>query len=305
MTETAIEVHGLSKRFGRRDAVAALDMSIPTGVVAGFIGPNGAGKTTTLRMLLGLIRPTAGTGTVLGMPLADPSSYLPRVGALIESPAFHPALSGRRNLEVLAVLGGHPRSRVDAVLERVGLADRGDDPYRAYSLGMKQRLGIAAALLGDPALLVLDEPTNGLDPLGIRDMRELLRGLAASGPTLLVSSHLLAELEQVCDWIVALDHGRRVYQGPATDLLQVGRQGVVLRPERNNDITALAAVAADAGFETRLDDKRLRVTGDVTDRAVASLNRAAAEAGIALVEITPLRASLEDRYESLVTTKEA
>lgn len=305
MTNTAVEVRGLSKRFGRREAVTALDMSIPTGVVAGFIGPNGAGKTTTLRMLLGLIRPTAGTGTVLGLPLSDPAGYLPKVGALIESPAFHPALSGRRNLEVLACLGGHPRARVDEVLGRVGLADRGDDPYRAYSLGMKQRLGIAAALLGDPALLVLDEPTNGLDPLGIRDMRELLRGLAASGPTLLVSSHLLAELEQVCDWIVALDHGRRVYQGPAADLLATGRSAVMLRPEREADLSALAGLVADAGFETRLDVGRLLVTGEVHAAAVADLNRGAAAAGIGLVEITPIRASLEDRYESLVTTKES
>lgn len=305
MTETAIEVRGLSKRFGRRDAVTALDMSIPSGVVAGFIGPNGAGKTTTLRMLLGLIRPTAGSGTVLGLPLSAPAAYLPKVGALIESPAFHPALSGRRNLEVLAVLGAHPRTRVEAVLERVGLADRGDDPFRAYSLGMKQRLGIAAALLGDPALLVLDEPTNGLDPLGIRDMRELLRSLSALGPTLLVSSHLLAELEQVCDWIVALDHGRRVYEGPAADLLQTGRHAVVLRPESGGDLTALAAVAVNAGFETRPDGGRLRVTGDVDDAAIAQLNRAAAAAGIGLVEITPKRASLEDRYESLVSHKES
>jgi ABC-2 type transport system ATP-binding protein len=303
--ELAIEVQGLSKRFGRRDAVSALDMAVPTGVVAGFIGPNGAGKTTTLRMLLGLIRPTAGTGAVLGCSLADPRRYLARVGALIESPAFHPALTGRRNLEVLAALGAHPRTRVDAVLERVGLADRAEDPYRAYSLGMKQRLGIAAALLGDPALLVLDEPTNGLDPLGIRDMRELLRSLAASGPTLLVSSHLLAELEQVCDWIVALDHGRRVYQGPAADLLSTGREAVLVRPERATDVAALAAVATGAGFEAKPDGARLRLTGVIDDAAIAGLNRAAVASGIALVEIAPVRASLEDRYESLVTTKES
>jgi ABC-2 type transport system ATP-binding protein len=214
-------------------------------------------------------------------------------------------LAGRPTRVVLAVLGGHPRARVVGVRARVGLAHRGDDPFRAYSLGMKQRLGIAAALLGDPALLVLDEPTNGLDPLGIRDMRELLRSLAASGPTLLVSSHLLAELEQVCDWIVALDHGRRVYEGPAADLLHTGRRAVVLRPEAGSDLMALAEVAVNAGFETRPDGGRLRITGDVDDAAVADLNRAAAAAGIGLVEITPMRASLEDRYESLVSQKES
>jgi ABC-2 type transport system ATP-binding protein len=305
MTETAIEVRGLSKRFGRRDAVSSLDMSIPTGVVAGFIGPNGAGKTTTLRMLLGLIRPTAGTGTVLGSRLSSPERYLSRVGALIESPAFHPALSGRRNLEVLATLGGHPLRRVDAALERVGLADRGDDRFRAYSLGMKQRLGIAAALLGEPDLLVLDEPTNGLDPLGIRDMRELLRSLATSGPRLLVSSHLLAELEQVCDWIVALDHGRRVYQGPAADLLRAECQAVLVRPENDADLVALTSVATAAGFEARPDAGRLQLRGHADNAALAALSRAALKKGITLVEITPLRATLEDRYESLVTTKES
>jgi len=197
-----VETRGLTKRYGSRTVVDALDMQIPLGVVAGFIGPNGAGKTTTLRMLLGLVRPSAGDGRVFSLPLHSPASYLPRVGALIESPAFYPGLTGQRNLAVQATLGGHPLARVPVVLERVGLADRGGDRYRTYSLGMKQRLGIAGALLGDPSLLILDEPTNGLDPAGIRDMRALVRSLAQDGPTVLISSHLLAEVQQVCDWLV-------------------------------------------------------------------------------------------------------
>jgi len=168
-----VETRGLTKRYGSRTVVDALDMQIPAGVVAGFIGPNGAGKTTTLRMLLGLVRPSGGSGQVFGRPLDTPAGYLPRVGALIESPAFYRELSGERNLAVQAALGGHNMTRVPVVLERVGLADRGGDRYRTYSLGMKQRLGIAGALLGDPRLLILDEPTNGLDPAGIRDMRSL------------------------------------------------------------------------------------------------------------------------------------
>src|SRR5438128_4524177 len=159
-----IETHSLSKHFGQRKAVDGLTISIPAGTIAGFVGPNGAGKTTTIRLLLGLVRPSEGSATILGKPLTDPRSYLPRVGALIEAPAFYPSLSGRTNLEVLAHLGGHPRSRVGQLLELVELSDRGSDPVRKYSQGIKQRLGVAMALLPDPDLLILDEPYNGLDP---------------------------------------------------------------------------------------------------------------------------------------------
>src|SRR3954454_21391047 len=173
----AIETQGLSKHFGKRTAVAGLTISVPAGTVAGFIGPNGAGKTTTIRLLLGLVRPDAGSATILGQPLTNPLGYLPRVGALIDAPAFYPSLSGRVNLEVLARLGGYPSSRVREVLDLVELADRARDRVGSYSSGMKQRLGVAMALLPDPDLLILDEPTNGLDPLGIRATRDLLRRL--------------------------------------------------------------------------------------------------------------------------------
>ena len=223
-----IETHGLSKHFGQRRAVDDLTISIPSGTIAGFVGPNGAGKTTTIRLLLGLIRPGAGSATILGHPLTAPRSYLPRVGALIETPAFYPSLSGRTNLEVLAQLGGYPRSRVSQLLEMVDLSDRAKDPVRKYSQGMKQRLGVAMALLPDPDLLILDEPTNGLDPLGIIQMRDLLRHLREQGKTIFLSSHLLGELEQVTDWLVILNQGKALFSGPARDLLDRRGEGASL-----------------------------------------------------------------------------
>jgi ABC-2 type transport system ATP-binding protein len=219
VTHLAIETAGLSKHFGRRRAVDGLTMTVPAGSIAGFIGPNGAGKTTAIRILLGLVRPAAGTATVLGQPLTDPRRYLRRVGALIEAPAFYPGLSGRSNLEVLAHLGGHPRARVDQVLEMVDLVDRARDRAGSYSMGMKQRLGLAMALLPDPDLLILDEPANGLDPLGIIATRDLLRRLRERGKTIFLSSHLLGELEQVADWLVVLHEGRALYNGPARAFL--------------------------------------------------------------------------------------
>ena len=317
----ALDVRGLSKRYGRRTVVNDLDLRVPAGAVAGFIGPNGAGKTTTLRMLLGLVRPTAGAGSVLGQPLRDPARYLPRIGALIESPALYPRLSARRNLEALALLAGLDVAEVDPVLAEVGLAERAEDEVRSYSLGMKQRLAIAAALLGDPDLLVLDEPTNGLDPLGIRLMRELIRGLAVRGDrrrTVVVSSHLLAEVEQICDWIIVVDRGRLAYQGPPDGLL-AGGQRVTLRPELPADVGTLADLAAGLGFTVERDADR--VLADFVPRQppaglagaghpqaaapLAELNRAAHARGITLVEIAPARVTLEERYTGLITASSA
>ncbi|WP_433219280.1 ABC transporter ATP-binding protein [Dactylosporangium sp. CS-047395] len=212
-TPPAVVVRGLTKRYGSRAVVDRLDFEIPAGTVAGLIGPNGAGKTTILRMLLGLVRPDGGTGTVIGQSITTPAAYLPSVGALVEGPAFYPGLSGARNLAVYATLAGTDRSRVPIVLERLGLADRAADAYRTYSLGMRQRLGIAAALLGDPALVVLDEPTNGLDPSGIREMRGIIRSIREDGRTVLVTSHLLNEVQQVCDWLIVINQGRRRFEG--------------------------------------------------------------------------------------------
>ena len=303
MTSTALSVSGLTKRFGGHIAVDHLDIELPSGVVAGFVGPNGAGKTTTMAMLLGLVRPTSGTGTVLGHSIADPAAYLPRVGALIESPAFYPSLSGFENLRTFATVGGLDPSTIPALLDRVGLDGRGDDRYRTYSLGMKQRLGIAAALLGDPALLILDEPANGLDPQGVREMRALVGDLAGTGRTVLVSSHDLSELEQVCDWLVLIDTGRSLYQGPTADLLRGNASSLAVVAHRPDDHASLRDVLVDRGHDAQLDTDRLVVhtvgTDDLGELA-ASVNRIAFDAGIVLIELSPQRSSLEDRYLSMV-----
>jgi len=302
MTSTALSVTGLTKRYGARTAVDDLDIELPSGVVAGFVGPNGAGKTTTMAMLLGLVRPTAGTGSVLGASIDDPAAYLPRVGALIESPAFYPSLSGVENLRVLATVGGQDAAPIPAILDRVGLEGRGDDRYRSYSLGMKQRLGIAAALLGDPELLILDEPANGLDPQGVREMRSLIGGLADTGRTVLVSSHDLSELEQVCDWLVLIETGRSLYQGPTRELLDGVSGGLAVLPQRPQDHAVLWKVLVDRGHDVEVKDERLVVDVDGADvgELAASVNRAAFDAGIVLVELSPLHTTLEDRYLSLV-----
>jgi ABC-2 type transport system ATP-binding protein len=302
MTSTALSVTGLTKRYGTRTVVDDLDIELPSGVVAGFVGPNGAGKTTTMAMLLGLVRPTAGTGSVLGASIDDPAAYLPRVGALIESPAFYPSLSGAENLRVLATVGGQDAALIPAILDRVGLEGRGDDRYRSYSLGMKQRLGIAAALLADPELLILDEPANGLDPQGVREMRSLIGGLTDTGRTVLVSSHDLSELEQVCDWLVLIETGRSLYQGPTRQLLDDVSGGLAVVPQLSKDRAVLRRLLVARGHDVDVQDERLVVDVDGTGVAelAASVNRAAFDAGIVLVEISPLHTTLEDRYLSLV-----
>jgi ABC-2 type transport system ATP-binding protein len=302
MTETlAIETAGLTKVYGGRTVVDRLDLALPAGVVAGFIGPNGSGKSTTLRMLLGLVRPSAGSGTVLGSPLTRPGDYLPRVGALIESPAFYPGLTGVDNLRVLATLGGIASARVAIVLDRVGLSVRGVDRYKTYSLGMKQRLGIAAALLSEPDLLVLDEPTNGLDPQGIIDMRELIRSIADYGPTVLVSSHLLAELQQICGWLLMIEAGRQIYQGRTSDLLAGGAR-IRLRPEHVSDLARLADILRSHGLEPEPDGSGLLLPSDgIDDARIAAISRTAAGERITLVEVARTAASLEERYGSLVS----
>jgi ABC-2 type transport system ATP-binding protein len=301
MTELlAIQTRELTKVYSGRTVVDQLELSLPAGVVAGFVGPNGSGKSTTLRMLLGLVRPTAGTGTVLGVPLDRPEEFLPRVGSLIEAPAFYPGLTGAANLRVLATLGGIDPARVPAALDRVGLSARSEDRYKTYSLGMKQRLGIAAALLSDPELLILDEPTNGLDPQGIVDMRALIRSIADDGPTVLVSSHLLTELQQICDWLLMIEAGRQVYQGRTADLLAGGAR-LRLRSEHSDDLDRLGGLLRAHGYEPAVDGAGLVLPADAVDDAeLARLNKAAAGEGITLVEMARTAASLEERYGSLV-----
>jgi ABC-2 type transport system ATP-binding protein len=293
---------GLTKRYGPQLAVDALTIEVPAGVVAGFIGPNGAGKTTTMAMLLGLVRPTSGTGTVLGASIEDPAGYLGRVGALIEFPAFWPGLSGIENLRALATLGGHDASSIPELLALVGLEGRGSDRFGEYSFGMKQRLGIAAALLGDPKLLVLDEPTNGLDPAGINEMREFIRSVGDGERTVLVSSHILSELEQVCDWLIVIDRGALVYQGPTQGFL--GRAGTViaLAPEHLGDLERLAALVRANGHELRPEGARLivPVAEDDPREVAVALNKAAIAEDIVLGELHVRRPSLESNYLAVV-----
>jgi ABC-2 type transport system ATP-binding protein len=298
-TDTPVlTVSGLTKRYGDRVAVDHLDLRIPRGVVAGFIGPNGAGKTTTMAMLVGLARPTAGDGTILGVPIHDSDRALRRVGALLEGPAMWPSLTARQNLVVLARLGGQDEDRIESVLELVGLADRADDKFGKFSLGMKQRLGIAAALLGDPELLILDEPTNGLDPAGISDMRELLARIAHDDRTVLVSSHLLNELEQICDWLVIIDGGRLLYSGPAAEFGTATDPEVVLRPTEPAALGALSELLTARGLEPRTADGALLVPLGGNDGLAlsGSLNSAAAAGGIVLSEVRVQRPTLEAAY---------
>jgi len=287
----------LSKRYGDRLAVDDVDLEIPAGVISGFVGPNGAGKTTTIQMLLGLVGPTAGRGEVLGCSIARPAGYLSMVGALIETPSFYPTMSGRRNLEVLARLGRHDRAWVEEVLERVGLTDRGGDRVRSYSLGMKQRLGVAAALLPDPRLLVLDEPTNGLDPAGIRQMRALLRSLADGGMTVFVSSHLLAEIEAICDHLVIINSGRLVFQGAVAGLLAEQRSEVIARPEQPSDLDCLGGLCVQLGYSPRLEAGAVHVQAPAA--FAPELNRRAAAVGVTLAELRATQASLEDAFFSM------
>jgi ABC-2 type transport system ATP-binding protein len=294
----ALTTQDLTKKYGGRTAVDSLSLEVPAGVVAGFIGPNGAGKTTTMAMLLGLVAPTAGGGRVLGESLDKPAAYLDRVGALIETPAFWPGLTGIENLRVLTKLGGHDPARIPQVLDLVGLNGRGGDRFGEYSLGMKQRLGIAAALLGDPELLVLDEPTNGLDPAGINEMRRLIREIADGKRTVLVSSHILSELEHISDWLIVITDGSLLYQGPAEDFLGRVPTVIALAPEHVGDLDRLASLIRADGHEARRDEGELTVPVDEHDaRAVAAgLNRSAVAHGIVLAELSTRRPSLESQY---------
>ncbi|HEX2028024.1 MAG TPA: ATP-binding cassette domain-containing protein [Nitriliruptorales bacterium] len=290
----SIRTAGLTKDFGDLRAVNEIDLDLPEGGVAGFVGPNGAGKSTTIRMLLGLIQPTRGDGEVLGHPIADPSGYLHRVGALIEAPAFYPTLTGEANLQLFARLGGHDRGRIAELLEVVGLRERGDDRYKNYSLGMKQRLGIALALLPDPDLLILDEPTNGLDPQGIVEIRSLLMQLGAGGKTVFVSSHLLAEIQAACDSIVMIDHGGVVFSGSMVDLLARNSPTIRAAADNDTDTARLIELVAAAGYPSTRVNGAIEIVAPA--RWTADLNRLAWQAGITLGELQATSADLERAF---------
>jgi ABC-type multidrug transport system ATPase subunit len=300
-SELAVQTHGLTKRFGGQVAVDAVDLSVPRGAVYGFLGPNGSGKTTTIRMLLGLVTPSAGTREVLGMPIpARANEALHRVGSLVEGPAFHPYLSGRANLARLdaADLLADPRTtshRIDAALDRVGLLAAAQKRYRAYSLGMRQRLAIAAALLAPRDLLVLDEPTNGLDPQGTREVRSLIGSLASDGATVFVSSHLLSEVEQMCTHLGVMREGRLVAQGGVAEVRGVGTAR--LRLETGQAETA-ARVLADLGVrEVSIDRDVLRGIPD--SLAAESIVAALVGAGVGVRAFAISSPSLEELFVSL------
>jgi ABC-2 type transport system ATP-binding protein len=287
-----VETTALTKRYGRTPAVEDLSLTVRSGEVYGFLGPNGAGKTTTLRMLLGLVRPTSGSLRVFGSPPG--AGHLDRVGALIEGPAFYPYLSGRDNLRVLAGHAQVARRRVDDVLDTVGLQDRARDRYAKYSLGMKQRLGLAAALLKDPDLLILDEPTNGLDPTGMADMRVTLRQLADAGRTVLLSSHLLGEVQQICDRVGVISRGRLVAETTVADL----GSGGVLRIVADPIEVARDLVAALAGpGRVNVDDDALAVDIDATK--AAWINTELVQAGVSVSEIRWREPDLEQTFLEL------
>lgn len=294
MTTAAIEVHNLSKHYGEMAAVASANFSVPQGTICGFVGPNGAGKTTTIRMILGLIAPTSGSGSVLGYPITEPEKYLSSVGAMIEGPAFYPALSGAENLRVLATLGGFPVERVDALIEQVGLGGRGEDKYKTYSLGMKQRLGIAAALLPNPSLLILDEPTNGLDPEGIQEIRDLLKDLASKGTTVFVSSHLLSEIEIISEYLVMLRKGEVVFAGKIEELLFNQKPTIIVRTENPRDLEKIVEIAHSDGHAATIRHGEAHIEGP--HEWAAHLNRRAFESGIVLAQLTPTLPNLEETF---------
>lgn len=292
----AVDARNVTKRYGDVVAVSGVDLRVDRGEVFGFLGRNGAGKTTTMRMLVGLVRPTAGSIRVLGQPPGTPEA-LARIGALIETPAFYPHLSGRDNLRLIARYAGSPSSAADRALAQVGLTARAESRFRTYSLGMKQRLGVAAALLKDPELLILDEPTNGLDPAGVAEMRELLRAIGRGGRTVLLSSHVLSEVEQICDRVAVIDAGRIVAEGSPGELrAALGGNGVLIdatpvdRAERC--LRAHPEVRA-----VRLVDGKLQVTVDPA--YAATLNRVLVEAGVDVSELRPLRHTLEEAFLEL------
>ncbi|HYM16524.1 MAG TPA: ABC transporter ATP-binding protein [Dehalococcoidia bacterium] len=296
-TNEILRTEGLWKRYGDITAVADMNLRVYPGEVFSFLGPNGAGKSTTVGMILGLVRPTKGRALAFGVDIAlHPWPVLKRIGAVIETPAFYPYLSGRDNLETLAItLGDIPKGRVDEMLELVGLRERGGDPYKNYSLGMKQRLGIASTLLRNPDLIILDEPTNGLDPAGTREIRELIPRLARQGHAVFLCSHLLHEVQAVSDRVAIVKRGRLVQEGTVDELLSRGEH-LRLRAEDDGALTrALGGIPWVTGVERQ--DGCIRAAAPVARSA--ELTRVLAAQGVYLAEITPWETELEDVFLEL------
>jgi ABC-2 type transport system ATP-binding protein len=305
----AIETRGLGKRFGARAALDSVDLEVPRGVAFGFLGANGAGKTTLIRLLLGLANPTSGTMRLLGHDLPGGSAAaLARVGAIIEEPRFHPHLTGRENLHVHAAARERAaHDRIDGALARVGLAARADEKVKTYSLGMRQRLGVARCLLSDPELLILDEPMNGLDPAGILEFRHLIRELVGEGRTVLLSSHLLDEVEKTCDVVAIVDEGRVVAQGTIGEMVRGGPRAIDI--VASNAVEAATLLAAVPGVLRASDHEGgLRVTlspeAPVDREIVTALLRRLLDHGVDVERIAPVRSSLEDRFLTMTTRLE-
>jgi ABC-2 type transport system ATP-binding protein len=299
-SETAgppVEVRGLVKRYGELVAVDHVDLTVEPGDVYGYLGPNGAGKTTSLRMMLGLIRPTAGTVRLFGRDPQLGVAALEGVAGFVEAPRFYPYLSGRKNLELLAAFdGGHAPRRVDAVLDTVELADRAHDRVGGYSHGMRQRLGIASALLREPRLLLLDEPATGLDPAGMRDMRVLVRRLADEGMTVVLSSHLMPEVEELCNRVAIVRSGAIVYEGEIAELKRTAGSSYRLRTT-DDDVALGLCTRWDGVQDVRRDGAGIRFSS--SEQVVAQLSRALVEAGALILAMTPETATLEDLFFAL------
>jgi ABC-2 type transport system ATP-binding protein len=299
--EPVIETSGLTKRFGQRAAVAGVDLQVPAGCAFGFLGPNGAGKTTLIRMLLGLLPATAGEMRLLGLPVpARRGEALRRVGAIVEEPRFHGHLTGRENLQCAAAVRGHEMfARISPALSRVGLTDRAEDRVKSYSMGMRQRLGIARCLLSDPSLLILDEPMNGLDPAGILETRRLIREFVDEGRTVFLSSHLLDEVERTCDQVAIIDQGQVVIQGTIADVATGHEPVVVIGCERPEQAAELLRGddLVDSISDGENGELRIRLASDEHPQpAAATLNRRLVEAGFAVHLVEPSRVSLEERF---------
>jgi len=300
-----VETRSLTKRFGTNVAVDGVELQVPRGSTFGYLGPNGAGKTTLMRTLLGLTRADGGTMSLLGFPVpAERKRALAGVGAIVDEPRFHPHLTGRDNLRLLAAArGGDAATRIAPSLARVGLTDRADDKVATYSMGMRQRLGVASCLLGDPELLILDEPMNGLDPAGMHEMREMITSLAGEGRTVVLSSHLLDEVERTCDAVAIVDHGRIVRQGPIDELIR-GAGAMVVQVDCAEPAQA-AQLINEAGIAagTALTGAGLTVTllAGASRELVADINQRLADAGIPVYGLREIQTSLEDWFLSVTT----
>jgi ABC-2 type transport system ATP-binding protein len=305
----AIETRGLTKRFGARTALDGVDLRVPRGSAFGFLGPNGAGKTTMIRTLLGLTHATAGTMSILGHPVpTEGAEALRRVGAIVEEPRFHPYLTGRENLRVVAaVRGPEVHARIAPALARVGLADRADQRVKSYSLGMRQRLGVARCLLSDPLLLILDEPTNGLDPGGIQEFREMIRTMVEhEGRTVFISSHLLDEVEKTCDAAAIVDRGKVVTQGTIAELAGGGGARHELIVGVDDVERALSAIgASELVQDAHRSDEGLRVVLSGGPQTAAQLNAMLVGAGVGVMRLEPVRQSLEARFLEITARLDA